>query len=351
MQGEVALSRTRSRRFGSGDGEEVCAVDVFEMESRARIGSDGGELNVAHLDVPDMAEKEAIARGCAEHVGLGVFGFVFSGTEVYGIGGCASGSLNEDIRELQVFDRVVWYPGEDRAIAGRSVVALKIADQHAAERSDLGALLRAAQAGSEAQKDGAGREIAHGDVGDGDVLEESAVNGFKSDAVAALEDAVGDGAVDETAVGFSAELDTSGAGHMLFRAEFLKGAVKKRAEMVLAGHEAVRNGQVARRSRVAEAIAGFGTDSVVPWRVHGAVGDAHVLAAVDIHAVAVGVDRKAVNDEVVDAGEQQAEMAAFEDRETRKRDVAAVLERNCLVADASLLGDKRSGIALGIAAV
>ena len=68
-------------------------------------------------------------------------------------------------------------------------------------------------------------------------------------------------------------------------------------------------------ARIAERVAGLGTDAVVPRRVDGAVGDAHVLAAVDVHAVAVGVDLEVVDGEVVDAGEQQAEVAALEDGE------------------------------------
>ena len=111
------------------------------------------------------------------------------------------------------------------------------------------------------------------------------------------------------------------------------------AELVAAGDQAVGDGDVARGARVAERVAGLGADAVVPGRVDGAVGDAHVLAAVDVHAVAVGVDLEVVDGEVVDAGEQQAEVAAFEDGEVAQQDVAAVLERDGFVADAGLLGD------------
>ena len=91
-------------------------------------------------------------------------------------------------------------------------------------------------------------------------------------------------------------------------------------------------------ARVAERVAGLGADAVVPGRVDGAVGDADVLAAVDVHAVAIGVDVEVVDGEVVDAGEQQAEVAALEDGEVAQQDVAAVLEGDGLVADAGLLG-------------
>jgi len=63
------------------------------------------------------------------------------------------------------------------------------------------------------------------------------------------------------------------------------------------------------------------------------------LAAVDVDAIAVGVDFEVVDGEVVDAGEQEGEVAALEDGEVAEDDVAAVLEGDGLVADAGLLGD------------
>ena len=66
---------------------------------------------------------------------------------------------------------------------------------------------------------------------------------------------------------------------------------------------------------VAEGKAGLRTDAIVPRGVNGAVRDADVLAAVDVHAIAVGVDLEVVDGEVVDAREQKAEVAAFEDGE------------------------------------
>ncbi len=92
-----------------------------------------------------------------------------------------------------------------------SVEALEIADEDALERTDLGCVFGAAQARAEAHEDRAAGEVAHGGVGDGDVLEQGAVDGFERVAVAALEDAVGDGDVDEAAVRFGAALDAAGA--------------------------------------------------------------------------------------------------------------------------------------------
>ena len=102
---------------------------------------------------------------------------------------------------------------------------------------------------------------------------------------------------------------------------------------------AVGDGHVFGGAGVAQGEGTLGADAVVPRRVDGAVRDADVAAAVDVHAVAVGIDLQVVDGEVVDAGGEDAEVAAFEDREVAKDDVAAVFQRDGLVADAGLLGD------------
>jgi hypothetical protein len=75
-----------------------------------------------------------------------------------------------------------------------------------------------------------------------------------------------------------------------------------------------------------------------PRGVYRAVGDAHVFAAVDVHAVAVGVDFEIVDCEVVNAGDQYREVPALENGEVAQNDVVAVLEADGLVADTGLLG-------------
>ncbi len=44
---------------GRGDGEEVGAVDIVEVEGGTRIGRGVGDLDVAHLEVAHVAEEEA----------------------------------------------------------------------------------------------------------------------------------------------------------------------------------------------------------------------------------------------------------------------------------------------------
>src|SRR6185369_13319062 len=94
------------------------------------------------------------------------------------------------------------------------VVADEVVDDDALECANFRGLLRTAQAGAETKEERRGDDIAHGDVGDGDVLAERAVFAFESEALAAIEDAVGDGDVLEAAIGFGSTLDATVAGEV-----------------------------------------------------------------------------------------------------------------------------------------
>ena len=104
------------------------------------------------------------------------------------------------------------------------------------------------------RKNGA-RDIAHGDAGEGDVFNDGAVDGFKREALAAFEDAVGDGDVLEAAVGvLGAELDAARADAALWASAIcFQVPSRTRAELVVAGDVAVGDGEVFGRARVARA--------------------------------------------------------------------------------------------------
>ena len=89
-------------------------------------------------------------------------------------------------------------------------------------------------------------DVAHGDVGDGDVFEQCAVDRLEREALAAFEDAVGDGDVAEAAVGLGAALDAAGAADLVVGrpGELLAGAVEDGAELGRAGDVAVGDGDV-----------------------------------------------------------------------------------------------------------
>src|SRR5579884_3369676 len=73
------------------------------------------------------------------------------------------------------------------------------------------------------------------------------------------------------------------------RRERLEGPVQHRSHLKAAADEAIGDGDVLGSARGAQRIRAFGADAVVPGGVHGAMGDAHIPAAIQVHAVAVGL--------------------------------------------------------------
>ena len=76
------------------------------------------------------------------------------------VGGAAAGGLDVDVGELDVFDGVAGDAGDDGAELAGGVVADDVADEDAAEGADtclVACSFGAAQAGAEADEDGAGR--------------------------------------------------------------------------------------------------------------------------------------------------------------------------------------------------
>ena len=191
-----------------------------------------------------------------------------------------------------------------------------------------GTAIRPAHAAAQAEEDRRVGAVAHGDAGKGDVFQQCAVDAFQREASAAIEDAVGDGDVLEAAIRFGAALDAAG-GLVTFVSvgPALPGAVQHRADLVCAGDIAVGDGDILRGARIAQREGTLGADAVVVGRIDAAVGDAHVAAAVDVHAVAVGVDVQVVDGEVVDAGGEDAEPAAFEDGEVAQDHVENIYKK------------------------
>ena len=206
-----------------------------------------------------------------------------------------------------------------------------VADLDAARRADLDGRWPT-EARAEADVDRSVGDVAHGEIRDGDVFHEPSVHFLEREAAAIFKHAVRDREVAEAAVGLRAELDAAGAAAVV--ADFaLACAVEERA-FVVAAHLAVGDGDVFRRAHVSERKRSLRADAVVVGRIDGAVGDADVLAAVEVDAVAVRVDLKTVARPVIDAGGEDREVAAVINGEVAEDDVAAILERDGLVADA-----------------
>ena len=71
-------------------------------------------------------------------------------------------------------------------------------------------------------------------------------------------------------------------------------------------------------------------------------GDPHIPAAVDIDAVAIGVDLQRLQRQVVDASRQDGEMAGGQDRNVTHDHVAAAFEGDRLVGGAGQVGRWRA---------
>ena len=216
MQGEVGL-------WGRGDGEEVGAVHVFETEGGARVGVAGGDFDVGHFEILEVANEEAVAGSGAEPEQFGVGVFHLGDLEGVPVGhglACVSPQpvrhilgqafvVEVAVGELDVFDEVFRDAGEDGCGGCERVVADEVGDEDAAERAGAHRLFGPAVAAVEAEEERRVDGVAHGVASDGDVFEQRAVGGFERDALGAFDDVAGDGDVAEAAVGFRAALDAA----------------------------------------------------------------------------------------------------------------------------------------------
>src|SRR5487761_216313 len=72
------VKREGWRISGCGDDDKVGAIDIFEVKRRALIRLRGLDLDVAHLQMVDMAKEEALSRSVrAEHTRIGIFLCIF----------------------------------------------------------------------------------------------------------------------------------------------------------------------------------------------------------------------------------------------------------------------------------
>jgi hypothetical protein len=92
------------RRAWGCDRHEVGAMDVFEVERRARAGSYRLDLGVAHFQVLHVAEKEALRGSRVEHARLGVHVLALGHLNLGRIRSRAADVLHVDVGKLDVFD-------------------------------------------------------------------------------------------------------------------------------------------------------------------------------------------------------------------------------------------------------
>ncbi len=166
-----------------------------------------------------------------------------------------------------------------------------------------------------------------------DVMDVRAVHRLEAEAAGALEGHIRDRHGVVTAGGLGAELDacgrTAGVGGNLLVGGV--GACQHRAS-VIAGHSAVADQAVMHRLEDACAVGGLEDNGVVCQGVEGRILDGHILAAVDVECVAVGVHHHAVHQHVLRTLHNDGEVAAVEDIKVREHHVLAAQQRHALVA-------------------
>ncbi len=270
-----------------------------------------------------MADEEAIGRNLAELLGIGVGCLQLGDFYRSLLPGSTAAHQDADVAELDVLDVVARDAHDERAVAWVDAVDNDIVDVHPPQLA-YGHAFRPPHPPAQTQEERGIRDVTHGDVANGDILQQPAVHRLQGKTPAVLEDAVRDRDVFESAVRLGAELDApcdpAAVGGALLRAP--KGPVEVRA-LIVAGDLAVGDRHVLSRARSAESIGALQDDRIIVRRVDRAIGDAHVAAAIDVDAIAVGVDLDVVDGEVVHAGRQDAEVAAHQEGHIAYDDVAA----------------------------
>src|SRR6185437_2331636 len=97
-------------------------------------------------------------------------------------------------------------------------------------------------------------------------------------------------------------------------------------------------------AREAEPERAFQADAVVPGRIHAAIRDANVPAAVYVHPIAVGINQQIVYGEVIHARGENSEMPAVENGKIAQRDVAAILQADRFIGHARRFGARPGAI-------
>ena len=98
----------------------------------------------------------------------------------------------------------------------------------------------------------------------------------------------------------------------------------------------IRNRDVLSRARVTECVGTLWADCVIERRVDQAIRNAHVLARVDVDAVAVRVDLHVVDRQVIHTRGENREVAAMENRYVANQHIATKLQRDRFVSPTRL---------------
>jgi len=237
------------------------------------------------------------------------------------------------IADLHVFNERSRHTADNRWILGYRVEAGNVGDEYATKYARWDAS-RSTHSRAQAEKEGGVNYSAHGQICNRDVFDLRAIDALERKPPASIEDAVGDGDVLESAIGLGAALNSPDRLALLRVGRQLVCSAQHAAVFICAGNIAIRDSDIFCSSCMAQRKGTLRTDAVIPGRVDGAIGDAHIPTAVKINAIAIRVDLEAIDENVVHAGEQDCKMTSHQNRDVLDDDVAAVLQGDCLVTNA-----------------
>ena len=172
--------------------------------------------------------------------------------------------------------------------------------------------------------------MTHGDVRHDNVLHPSLVNHLKGQTTAPHTRTVGYRDVAVSAVALGSQLDASANPVDDLRDI---SAIEKGAQLIARNHTVGDQDMLAEDGPL-QGIRALEHNGVVAGRVHLGVAHGEVFAAVDVNAVAVGVNHDIVDCPYLTSSDDDGKMASPVDGDVTDGHVAAQLEGNSLVARA-----------------
>ena len=240
--------------------------------------------------------------------------------------------MQRDVAQAHVFNLVARHAADDGRVARVNPKGIDVAYVYALHASYRGAF-GAPHPRPQPQEYARVHIVAHGYVAYHHVFYITAVNAFDGQAAAVLEQAVGYGNVLEATARFCSNLYAPCPPSVVGRlglVELPRGVCH--GVPVVPAYEAVGYGHVLSVLEVAQRKRCFQHDGIVPWRVDAARIDAHILAAVNVEAVAVGVYFNVADGQVVHPSGQQRKVSALNHAQVAEHNVAALLQGDGFVA-------------------
>src|SRR5262249_45083801 len=146
-----------------------------QYHRRASIILQARDLDIAQLDVLGVPDVEPMRWHPAEHAWLRIRFLILRRIDRRVFLSAAALMLDVDVANLHVLDQVPRNAADDRADSRSRIRAHNIADQYAAQLT-YGYSRRSAHPPAEPQEDRASDDVAHRNVRNGHVFEQSAVD-------------------------------------------------------------------------------------------------------------------------------------------------------------------------------